>query len=214
MIDRRTLLASGMAAGAALIARAKLASGQQPTGHEGHGQPGTGKPAKPVGPMKLTKGRSVAGEGYTPVVQPNGSTLPFERKAGAKVFHLIAEPVKHVIAGDLEIEAWGYNGATPGPLIECVEGDQVRIYVTNKLPEPTSVHWHGVFLPNGMDGVAGLNQKAIPAGETYKYEFRMTKPGTFTVRPMNGATTPLKISSITTTGTPPSCIVSASTTPS
>ncbi|HWU87759.1 MAG TPA: multicopper oxidase domain-containing protein, partial [Kofleriaceae bacterium] len=108
--------------------------------------------------MKLSKGRTVAGEPYTPVVVPNGWTLPFETRAGVKVFHLIAQPVKHEIAPGLEIEAWGYNGSTPGPLIECVEGDRIRIYVTNKLPEATSVHWHGVFVPNGMDGVTGLTQ--------------------------------------------------------
>ncbi len=182
MIDRRTLLTSGMAASAALLARARLSHAQpggHPAGHGGHAQPGAKKPAAPVGPMKLTKGRVVAGENYTPIVQPNGWTLPFEKKAGVKIFHLIAEPVKRMIAPGFEIDMWGYNGSTPGPLIECVEGDKLRIYVTNKLPEATSVHWHGVFLPNGMDGVAGLSQKAIPAGETYKYEFPMVKPGTF-----------------------------------
>ena len=119
MIDRRALLQSGLAASAAILARARLAAAQAPD-HGGHG---AHKPA-PLGPMKLTKGRAVPGENYTPVVQPNGWTLPFEKKAGAKVFHLIAEPVKHVIAPGLEIEAWGYNGSTPGPLIECVEGDK------------------------------------------------------------------------------------------
>ena len=184
MIDRRMLLTSGMAASAALLARAKLAYAQQPTGHAGHGPPSGGnRPAAPVDPMKLTRGRAVPGEGYTPVVQPNGSTLPFEKKGGVKIFHLIAEPVKRTIAPGLEIEAWGYNGATPGPLIECVEGDKLRIYVTNKLPEATTVHWHGVFLPSGMDGVAGLSQKAIPPGETFKYEFPRVKPGTFMYHP-------------------------------
>jgi FtsP/CotA-like multicopper oxidase with cupredoxin domain len=182
MIDRRTLLKSGAAATAALLARARLVSAQ-PDPHAGHGTPGATKPAVPSGPKKLTKGIAVAGENYTPVVQPNGWTLPFAKKNGVKIFHLIAQPVKHQIAPGLDIEAWGYNGSTPGPLIECVEGDKLRIYVTNKLPEPTSVHWHGVFLPNGMDGVAGLHQKAIPPGETYRYEFPMLKPGTFMYHP-------------------------------
>jgi FtsP/CotA-like multicopper oxidase with cupredoxin domain len=173
-ISRRTLLQSGAAVSAALIARARLAASQP---HHDH------KPTAPVASGKLTKGRVVAGEQYTPVVSPNGWTLPFEKKAGVKVFHLVAEPVKHVIAPGLEIEAWGYNGTTPGPLIECVDGDRVRFYVTNKLPEPTTVHWHGVLLPNGMDGVAGLNQASIRPGETFKYEFTMKKPGTFMYHP-------------------------------
>ena len=62
---------------------------------------------------------------------------------GVKVFHLIAEPVRNEFAPGLVGDCWGYNGTTPGPTIEAVEGDRIRIYVTNRLPEPTSVHWHG-----------------------------------------------------------------------
>ena len=183
MLSRRALLGSGLAASAAILARAKQASAQAPQGepHAGHGS--AHKVAVPVGATTLTKGRSVPGENYTPVVMPNGRTLPFEKKNGVKVFHLIAEPVKHEIAPGLEIEAWGYNGGTPGPLIEAVEGDKIRIYVTNKLPEPTTVHWHGMLLPAGMDGVAGLTQRAIPVGETFKYEFPLVEPGTFMYHP-------------------------------
>lgn len=115
---------------------------------------------------------------YTPVITPNGSTLPWKLVDGVKVFHLVAEPVKREFAPGLVVNCWGYNGQTPGPTIEVVEGDKVRIYVTNRLPEPTSVHWHGILLPNGMDGVAGLNQRPIPPGETYKYEFTLRQWGT------------------------------------
>lgn len=119
-----------------------------------------------------------AGRDYTPVVTPNGATLPWKLVDGVKVFHLVAEEFQHEIAPGLVISAWGYNGRTPGPTIEAVEGDRVRIYVTNKLPEPTTVHWHGVLLPNGMDGVAGLNQRPIEVGETFKYEFTIRQHGT------------------------------------
>jgi FtsP/CotA-like multicopper oxidase with cupredoxin domain len=102
---------------------------------------------------------------------------------GVKVGHLVAMPVKHTFAPGLDVEAWGYNGGTPGPTIEAVEGDRVRLYVTNRLPEPTSVHWHGVILPNGMDGVSGLNQRPIPPGETFAYEFTLKYPGTFMYHP-------------------------------
>ena len=117
------------------------------------------------------------------MIVPNGHTLPFTRRDGVKVFHLIAGAVKHELAPGLEIEAWGYNGTTPGPVIEGVVGDRIRVYVTNTLPEATTVHWHGMFLPNGMDGVAGLTQKSIPPGKTFKYEFPLTKPGTFMYHP-------------------------------
>jgi len=119
-----------------------------------------------------------AAQSYTPVITPNGATLPWKLDHGVKVFHLIAEPVKCEIAPGMVGNCWGYNGRTPGPTIEAVEGDRVRILVTNKLPEPTSVHWHGIRLPNGMDGVSGLNQKSIQPGETYAYEFTLRQHGT------------------------------------
>jgi len=119
-----------------------------------------------------------AGRDYRPVVVPNGARLAWKLVDGVKVGHLIAEAFRHEIAPGLVIDAWGYNGRTPGPVIEAVEGDRVRIYVTNRLPEPTSVHWHGVLVPNGMDGVSGLNQKAIPPGKTFKYEFTLRQVGT------------------------------------
>ena len=90
------------------------------------------------------------------VVTPNGMSLPWTMEEGFKTFHLVAEPVKREFAPGLVVNCWGYNGQTPGPTIEAQEGDRVRIYVTNKLPEPTSVHWHGLILPNGMDGLSGL----------------------------------------------------------
>ena len=115
---------------------------------------------------------------YLPVITPNGSTLPFKMDHGVKVFHLIAEPVKRELAPGMVINAWGYNGQTPGPTIEAVEGDRVRILVTNHLPEDTSAHWHGVLLPSGMDGVQGLNQPHIKPGETFAYEFTLRQSGT------------------------------------
>jgi FtsP/CotA-like multicopper oxidase with cupredoxin domain len=117
------------------------------------------------------------------VVTPNGWTLPYKVVDGVKVFHLIAEPVRNEFAPGLVGECWGYNGTTPGPTIEVVEGDRVRIYVTNRLPEPTSVHWHGILLPNGMDGVSGLTQKPIAPGETCTYAFTLRQHGTHMYHP-------------------------------
>ena len=121
---------------------------------------------------------ATAAQPYVPVVTPNGRTLPYKLDHGVKVFHLVAEQVKREIAPGMVINAWGYNGQTPGPTIEAVEGDRVRILVTNHLPEDTSVHWHGILLPNGMDGVQGLNQPHIKPGETFAYEFTLRQSGT------------------------------------
>jgi len=116
---------------------------------------------------------------HMPVTVPNGATLPWRLVNGAKVYHLTAEAFTQEFAPGLQVDCWGYNGRTPGPVIEAVEGDHVRIYVTNRLPEPTSVHWHGIVLPNGMDGVSGLNQRPIPTGRTFRYEFTLRQSGTY-----------------------------------
>jgi FtsP/CotA-like multicopper oxidase with cupredoxin domain len=156
MIRRRDALVSGAALlGGAVLLRRKQALAEPPQ-------------AAAVGAAGPT----------TPIVTPNGSTLPWKMEAGVKVFHLVAEPVKREFASGMVVECWGYNGQTPGPTIEAVEGDRVRILVTNKLPEATSVHWHGVLLPNGMDGVSGLTQPSIKPGETYVYEFTLRQNGT------------------------------------
>jgi FtsP/CotA-like multicopper oxidase with cupredoxin domain len=119
------------------------------------------------------------GKDYSPVITPNGSTLPFKIVDGVKVFHFIPEPVDHEFAPGLRAHCWGFNGQVHGPTIEAVEGDRLRIYVTNRRPEPTTIHWHGILLPSGMDGVAGLSQKNIEPGETYKYEFQLRQHGTY-----------------------------------
>ena len=123
------------------------------------------------------------GRPYNPVVTLNGWSLPWRMKNGVKEFHLVAEPVVRELAPGMKANLWGYNGQSPGPTIEVVEGDRVRIFVTNKLPEHTSVHWHGQRLPNGMDGVTGLNQPGIAPGKTFVYEFEAKRPGTFMYHP-------------------------------
>jgi manganese oxidase len=176
-LSRRNVMlsgAAGLAGGAMLLHNSALA---QEHAHESTKarDPSTGDRPR-SDPAPLSPG--MPGTDYTPVITPNGAALPWKIVEGVKVFHLIAEEVRHEFAPGLEAMCWGYNGRVHGPTIEAVEGDRVRIYVTNKLPEPTTVHWHGVLLPNGMDGVAGLNQRAIKPGETFKYEFTLRQHGT------------------------------------
>jgi manganese oxidase len=123
------------------------------------------------------------GQDYQPVVTLNGWTLPWRMNGEWKEFHLVAEEVEREIAPGMIAKLWGYNGQTPGPTIEAVEGDKVRIFVTNRLPEHTTVHWHGMLLPNGMDGVGGLTQPHIKAGQTFVYEFVLNGSGTFMYHP-------------------------------
>jgi manganese oxidase len=175
-VTRRTLLTSTLAAGAAaLTGRKALAQGHD---HGGHPPPAAPQPPPPT-PAPARRAAASARK----LVVPNGSLLPWKLVDGVKVYHLRAEPVKHQIAPGLDITAWGYNGSTPGPVIEGTEGDRVRVYVTNGLAEGTSVHWHGLLVDHGMDGVSGLTQRAIDPGKTFKYEFVLDRAGTFMYHP-------------------------------
>ncbi len=171
MSTRRQFLRSSGAAllGASLVSRVQAAS----------------LPEAPMQASPLTQPPLAPPDGqpYNPVVTLNGWTLPWRMKDGVKEFHLIAEPVVREIAPGMKANLWGYNGQSPGPTIEVVEGDKVRLFVTNKLPEHTTIHWHGQRLPNGMDGVGGLNQPAIQPGKTFVYEFVAKRPGTFMYHP-------------------------------
>jgi manganese oxidase len=124
-----------------------------------------------------------SGPDYNPVVTLNGWTLPWRMNGDWKEFHLVAEPVVREFAPGMKANLWGYNGQAPGPTIEAVEGDKVRIFVTNKLPEHTTVHWHGMLLPNGMDGVGGVTQPHIKPGKTFVYELMLRNSGTFMYHP-------------------------------
>jgi manganese oxidase len=171
MFSRRNFLAASAAgvAGMGLVSKASLASIPEAA---------TQSSSATIFPSAPTSGRP-----YNPVVTLNGWTLPWRMRDGWKEFHLTAEPVTREIAPGMVANLWGYNGQSPGPTIECVEGDKVRIFVTNKLPEHTTIHWHGILLPCGMDGVGGLTQPHIPVGKTFVYEFVMKKSGTFMYHP-------------------------------
>jgi FtsP/CotA-like multicopper oxidase with cupredoxin domain len=171
MTSRRTFMTG---AGAALVGAAAVTK--------------AGAAALPEAPMQSSAGTMAPlappnGRPYNPVVTLNGWTLPWRMKDNVKEFHLVAEPVVREIAPGMKANLWGYNGQSPGPTIEVVEGDRVRMFVTNKLPEHTSIHWHGQILPNGMDGVTGLTQPGIAPGKTFVYEFVARHAGTFMYHP-------------------------------
>lgn len=113
----------------------------------------------------------------------NGWSLPHRMNNGVKEFHLVAEEIEHEFAPGSKATCWGYNGSTPGPTIEATEGERVRIYVTNRLKEATTIHWHGLILPSGMDGVGGLSQPQIQPGETFAYEFDLVQHGSHMYHP-------------------------------
>jgi manganese oxidase len=180
IISRRRVLTSGAATLAASALVSSLSRSARAADVPGATRPREGSAAA-NGPGRAAHDwlpPAQPGRDYHPVVVPNGAKLPWKVVDGVKVFQMVAEEVEHEFAPGLKATCWGYNGHVHGPTIEVAERDRVRFYVTNRLPAPTTVHWHGVLLPNGMDGVGGLNQKAIQPGETFKYEFTIRQTGT------------------------------------
>jgi FtsP/CotA-like multicopper oxidase with cupredoxin domain len=152
-MNRRNLLGASATVAAAAVGKAALAALPEPVIQT---RPDTMPPLQPT-----------TGRPYNPVVTLNGWTCPWRMNAGVKEFHLVAEPVVREMAPGFKAHLWGYNGQSPGPTIEVVEGDRVRLFVTNKLRELTT----------------GLNQPGIPPGKTYVYEFVARRPGTFMYHP-------------------------------
>ncbi|TPL78942.1 DUF4396 domain-containing protein [Mesorhizobium sp. B2-3-13] len=109
--------------------------------------------------------------------------LPFRLENGTKVFELRPSVIRWQILPDVAVDAYAYNGQIPGPRIHIRQGDRVRINVTNDLPEETTVHWHGMILPNQMDGPAEITQAPIEPGQSYSYEFTATQHGTYFYHP-------------------------------
>lgn len=133
----------------------------------------------------------------------NVPPLGYEMDGDVKVFTVIAQPIKRFLtegrmpdesfieawkrfAGGVhhmnqpkEVKLWGYNGSMPGPTIEVTQGDRIRVILKNELPEPTSIHWHGLEVPNEMDGAGGVTQPPTPPGGTFIYEFTVHQVGTF-----------------------------------
>lgn len=187
--DRRNFLIGGLAAtsSALLIAnrasahtsqdsqsepRAKNNSDDFPRDHAGPGGP-VGSPSDRG---KLTPGIRDSGLAPVPLTTPDLPKLPFKIVDGVKEFHLHPMPVKRELLPGQTFNFYGYNGTMPGPTIEVVDGDRVRVIVHNDLPEATTVHWHGLECPNNMDGIPFVTQPLIPAGGTYTYEFTVRQP--------------------------------------
>jgi FtsP/CotA-like multicopper oxidase with cupredoxin domain len=96
-----------------------------------------------------------------------------------KIFALEASVIRWMILPGVAVDAYAFNGEIPGPRIHVREGERVRIDVTNHLPESTTVHWHGLILPNVMDGPAHITQDPIETRGTYHYEFTVVQSGTY-----------------------------------
>jgi FtsP/CotA-like multicopper oxidase with cupredoxin domain len=124
----------------------------------------------------------------TPMPEAANAAPPVVGQSTASITSLVAppgnEPVEHftLVAAPTQIdgrEAWALNGTVPGPELRVHQGDRVQVTLINQLPESTTLHWHGVELPNAEDGVAGVTQDAVPPGGDYTYEFVAREAGTY-----------------------------------
>ncbi|MBI1775872.1 MAG: DUF4396 domain-containing protein [Proteobacteria bacterium] len=105
--------------------------------------------------------------------------LPPRLESGVKVFDLEAAVIRWNILPGVTVDAYAFNHQIPGPRLQVVQGDRVRINLRNNLPESTTVHWHGLIIPNGMDGPAKITQKPVPPGGSFTYEFTVRQSGTY-----------------------------------
>ena len=145
----------------------------------GFTQPQSGQHSEHQQEMEKEQHVSQLPSGFVAVQTPDIPKLAHKVEKGVKVFHLVAEPVKRELLPGRVIDVWGYNGSVPGPTIEVVEGDRVRVVFHNNLPEPTTVHWHGLEVPIEMDGVPAISQPQVMPGQTFSYEFTLHQNGTF-----------------------------------
>jgi FtsP/CotA-like multicopper oxidase with cupredoxin domain len=177
---RRNFLRGTTFLGAGLVAGRAAAAQHQHPPQPVKPAPSESQPREPQKTMtEAAKEKAAGNGGFLPVQTPDLAKLPFQIENGVKVFHLVAEPVKRAFLPSKVVDVWGYNGSMPGPMIEIEEGDRVRIIVTNKLPEATSMHWHGLEVPIEMDGAPAISQPLIMPGETFTYEFTLHQHGTF-----------------------------------
>ena len=134
--------------------------------------------------MRVSRRALVVGAGAVGL----GATLPLRRSfadSETNEYRLAAKLAlaKLTVNDHLNTPVWAYNGIVPGPELRVRQGDPVRVVVSNNLGEDTTVHLHGIRLPNAMDGVPGLTQKPIRPGESFTYEFTPPDAGTFWYHP-------------------------------
>lgn len=187
--DRRNFLIGGLAATSSAIwiangapGKASQSSNAEPAANETtrefpRDHAGAGGPVGSASDRgKLTPGVRASGLPPVPLTTQDLLKLSYKIVDGVKEFHLRPMPVKRELLPGQKFNFYGYNGSMPGPTIEVIDGDRVRIVVHNELPEPTTVHWHGLEGPNNMDGIPFVTQPLIPPGGTFVYEFTLHQP--------------------------------------
>ena len=180
MQSSRRLFLRGLASVAGAAGAATTAAAQHETHTPG---PAPQRVAPPSRSVRAGRDTPIGGPhilpGIAEVVTPDVPKMPWHIENGVKVFNIAVEPVRTEFLPGRVVDAWGFNGSVPGPTIEVIEGDRVRVIVENRLPEPFSMHWHGLEIPFEMDGMPGISQDLIPPRGRFNYEFTLHQNGTF-----------------------------------
>ena len=183
MTNRRGFLRRALSMGAGLTAVPALAEGVAGTtalaaaSESGNGN--AGPASRSASAIKMGARGARTGKAPVRVITTDVPDLPFTEEDGWKVFRLRAEVVKREVLPGKTLDLWGFNGSAPGPTIQVTQGDRVRVILENRLPEPTSMHWHGFEDNIRYDGMPNISQRVVPPGGTYTYEFHIAQTGTF-----------------------------------
>ncbi|WP_289141447.1 multicopper oxidase family protein [uncultured Brevibacillus sp.] len=146
-----------------LLLSACAANSQSTEDHQGHDM-GNMSPA----PQQATEVKTMSAANDSAMEVLTGNT--FTLTAKESMLHLDDNTMK---------TAWTYNGTVPGPQLRVKQGETVKILLQNQLPEPVTIHWHGLPVPNNMDGIPGITQNAVKPGESFTYQFKVDVPGTY-----------------------------------
>lgn len=127
----------------------------------------------------LTRRRWLKGFGASLIVVPAANTAAAKRSADIRTLHARPGEARLRGSGEAPTSIWGYDGSVPGPLMRLRQGDELKVRLVNGLEQPTVIHWHGLRLPNAMDGVPHLTQMPIEPGASFDYRFVAPDAGTF-----------------------------------
>lgn len=187
----KALIGAGVVSAGVAVASAGIVMSSGPDtaaqDHTAHSSDGAGAPAPSSSAMSYQEMDEHHKKGVEdflknqtqPITKGIGNVvLQPEMDGDIKVFRITCDEVDWEVSPGKVIKARGYNKMLPGPIIRATEGDRVRIVVTNNLTESTAVHWHGLYVPNNMDGVPYVNQDPIKPGATFTYEFPLRNSGT------------------------------------
>ncbi len=133
--------------------------------------------------MKLNRRQFIASATALAALPKTGGAAPAPRVIEARAGRVQIAPDSYP-----ETEIWGFDGSVPGPMIRARQGDAVSRTLRNALPQPTAIHWHGLRVPNEMDGVPGLTQKPVPPGAEFRYDLPLPDAGTFWYHAHNQST--------------------------